>query len=346
MRLSPSLALVIPAIAAVVGVSAQPALAKSLAPTVTAAPVVSTTTTAATAVVDPCAVPTDRVVPVATPTQLKAALAAANPGDRISLADGVYGGTSYTLTRSGTALQRIHVCGGPGAVLDFGVTTLGVLFSLKASYVDLVGFTVRNAQKGVVADGASYDLLDRLTVSQIGDEAIHLRTNSHDNKVTNSSVHDTGLRVAGYGEGVYVGSATNNWCTYTACNPDHSDNNLVQGNQFWSTGAEAVDIKEGTVGGTVADNTFDGTGSGALSWVDVKGNNWIIRGNTGHVALRDGFLTEIAAAGWGTNNTFLLNTADVQGPGYGLRVGAGNIVACTNVVTGAVKGYSNVICSK
>ncbi|MDT7549882.1 MAG: hypothetical protein QOE84_2276, partial [Actinomycetota bacterium] len=50
--------------------------------------------------------------------------------------------------------------------------------------------------------------------------------------------------------------------------------------------------------------------------------------------------------GWGTSNTFLLNTADVQGPGYGLRVGAGNIVACTNIVTGAAKGYSNVLCTK
>jgi hypothetical protein len=339
MRLSSSLAPVLAvAVAAVVAGSAQAALASTS--------VISTASTATTTVLDPCAVPTDRLVPVATPIQLKAALAAANPGDRISLADGVYGGTSYTLTRSGTALQRIHVCGGPGAVLSFGSTTLGVVFSLKASYVDLVGFTVTNGQKGIVADGASYDVLDRLTVFQVGDEAIHLRTNSHDNSVTNSSIHDTGLRVAGYGEGVYVGSATNNWCTYTACNPDHSDTNLVQGNQFWRTGAEAVDIKEGTVGGTVADNTFDGTGSTALSWVDVKGNNWIIRANKGHVALRDGFLTEIAAAGWGTSNTFLLNTADVQGPGYGLRVGAGNIVACTNIVTGAAKGYSNVLCTK
>jgi hypothetical protein len=325
-------------IAGLVVALAQPGLAKT-APAVVAAPIVSV-------VVDPCAIATDRVVPVATVAGLKLALAAANPGDRITLADGVYGGTTFTLSRSGTALSRIHVCGGPGAVLDFGTTTLGVGFALKASYVDLVGFTVTDAQKGIVADGAAYDVLDHLTVSQVGDEAIHLRSNSHDNKVTNSAIHDTGLRVAGYGEGVYVGSATNNWCTYTSCKPDRSDNNVVQGNRFWNNGAEAVDVKEGTVGGTVAANTFDGTGSSALSWVDVKGNNWVVTGNTGRVALRDGFLTEIASPGWGTNNTFLLNTADVQGPGYGLRVGAGNVVACTNVVTNAAKGYSNVACIK
>jgi len=293
----------------------------------------------------PCAIATDRVVPVTTPAELKTALAAALPGDRITLADGTYAGT-FSLTRSGTALARIHVCGSPAAILDGGSTLTGYGFSVKASYVDLVGFSVTNVQKGVVVDGGTSDVLDSLTVSTIGDEAIHLRTNSSNNTVSNNVIHDTGLRVAGYGEGVYVGSATNNWCTYTACNPDRSNNNLVTGNRFWSTGAEAIDIKEGTVGGTISGNTFDGTGSTAYSWVDVKGNNWIITGNTGRVALRDGFLTEIAGTGYGTGNQFLLNTADVRGPGYGLRVGAGNLVACSNIVTNATKGFSNVPCSR
>jgi hypothetical protein len=293
----------------------------------------------------PCDIATDRVVPVSTAAELKAALAAANPGDRISLADGVYGGASFALTRSGTATNRIHVCGRSGAVLDFGSTSRGVGLWLRASYVDLVGFTVTNAQKGIVTDRSSYDVFDQLTVFHIGDEGIHLRTNSHDIQVTNSVIHDTGLHSASNGEGVYVGSAANNWCTYTSCNPDHSDNNVVQGNRFWKNGAEAVDVKEGTAGGTVADNTFDGTGSGALSWVDIKGNNWVIRSNNGRVAQRDGFLTEVAMQGWGKDNTFQSNTADVQGPGYGLRVAARNVVACNNVVTDAAKGYSNVACT-
>jgi hypothetical protein len=317
---------------------------------VTAPRVVAPATTPATGITPatpagPCDIATDRVVPVATAAELKTALAAANPGDRISLADGVYGGASFALTRSGTATNRIHVCGGSGAVLDFGSTSRGVGLWLRASHVDLVGFTVTNAQKGIVTDRSSYDVFDQLTVFHIGDEGIHLRTNSHDNQVTNSVIHDTGLRSASNGEGLYVGSAANNWCTYTSCNPDHSDNNVVQGNQFWKNGAEAVDVKEGTAGGTVADNTFDGTGSGALSWVDIKGNNWVIRSNSGRVAQRDGFLTEVAMQGWGKDNTFQSNTADVQGPGYGLRVAARNVVACSNVVTDAAKGYSNVACT-
>ncbi|MCU1353501.1 MAG: hypothetical protein JWM05_2710, partial [Acidimicrobiales bacterium] len=63
------------------------------------------------------------------------------------------------------------------------------------------------------------------------------------------------------------------------------------------------------------------------------------------VAQRDGFLTEVAMQGWGKGNTFQSNNADVQGPGYGLRVAAQNVVACSNVVTDAAKGYSNVACT-
>jgi len=147
-----------------------------------------------------------------------------------------------------------------------------------------------------------------------------------------------------YGEGVYVGSAYNNWCTYTACAPDASDRNTVTGSTFADNGSEAVDVKEGTTGTVVSGNTFDGTGSTALSWVDMKGNDGSVIGNNGRVARRDGFLTEVGAAGWGVRNTFAANVADVQGPGFGVNARAGNTVACTNVVLNAAKGFSSIAC--
>jgi hypothetical protein len=331
---------------------ASPTTATVLDPVVTpvvdavASPVsIASPVTTVTEVLAPCAAPARRVVPVATTTELKAALTAALPGDRITLADGVYAGT-FSLLRSGTAVERIRVCGSSAAVVDGGNILANYGFRVQASYVDLVGFGITNVQKGIVADSSSYDTFDRLTIWNIGDEGVHLRTHSKNNAITNSAIHDTGKRTPGFGEGVYVGSANNNWCTYTACAADRSDNNLVHGNRFWAMGAEAVDIKEGTVGGTVADNTFDGTGSGALSWVDVKGNGWVIRGNKGTVSLRDGFLTSVAVTGWGRNNTFLLNTADVRGPGYGFNAGSTNVVACTNAVTNAAKGYSTLACTR
>ena len=44
--------------------------------------------------------------------------------------------------------------------------------------------------------------------------------------------------------------------------------------------------------------------TGADSWVDVKGNNWTISGNTGQRSPADGFQTHQVYDGWGRGNTF------------------------------------------
>ena len=100
-------------------------------------------------------------------------------------------------------------------------------------------------------------------------------------------VRDTGLLVAFYGEGIYVGTAHKNWCKYSGCQPDASDHDLIIGNDIANTTAENIDIKEGTTGGTISGNHLDGTGmvaSAATSWVNVKGNDWTIRTTRGSTA--------------------------------------------------------------
>jgi hypothetical protein len=111
-----------------------------------------------------------------------------------------------------------------------------------------------------------------------------------------------------------------------------------------------VDIKEGTSNGILRGNTFDGSklqSDVADSWVDVKGNNWLIEGNTGTNSPNDGFQTHRILAGWGNHNTFRNNIAHVNGPGYGfaLTPALDNVVECNNTVTGGVRGTSNVSCS-
>src|SRR5262249_17508143 len=152
--------------------------------------------------------------------------------------------------------------------------------------------TVTGGQKGVVADGTVGSVIQGLTVSGTGDEAVHLRSFSTDNVVLDNTISDTGHRRDKYGEGVYIGSAVSNWCTYTDCQAERSDRNVVKGNTITGTSSEAVDIKEGTTGGFVVDNTFDGAGmTGADSWVDVKGNNYLVQGNTGTDAPVNGMQT-------------------------------------------------------
>jgi hypothetical protein len=279
--------------------------------------------------------------------ELTAALAAARPGDSIVLADGVYRGR-FVASRSGTPAEPIVLCGGPGAVLDGGGIKKGYALHLApAQYWRVVGFTVRNAQKGVMADGTTRTVIQRLTVTDIGDEGIHLRAGSTYTTVAGNTISRTGRRNEKFGEGIYIGSAKSNWCEHSACAPDRSDHNTVQGNRISATTAESIDIKEGTTGGVVSGNSFDGTGMiGGDSWVDVKGNGWLIEGNHGVNAPEDGFQTHRIVTGWGTGNVFRNNRADVDGPGYGIHLApvAANLVACNNAVTRAARGLSNTSC--
>ncbi|NEA68069.1 right-handed parallel beta-helix repeat-containing protein [Streptomyces sp. SID12488] len=289
-------------------------------------------------------------VKVSDAATLEQALAQAQPGDSISLANGTYAG-NFTTKLSGTAEKPIFLCGGSGAVIDGGDTEDGYAFHLNGvSYWRLVGFTVRNAQKGVMADGVVGTVIQGLTVEQIGDEAVHLRNFSSDNMVRDNTIRTTGLRREKYGEGIYIGTAESNWCTVTDCKKDTSDRNVVLGNHISGTTAESIDIKEGTSGGKVIDNTFDGSKlSGSHnndSWVDVKGNGWLIQGNTGSHSPEDGFQTHQIVKGWGTGNTFKGNTANVDGPGYGFHLTSdGNTVTCDNKADGVAEGLANVDCT-
>ncbi|QGQ21115.1 hypothetical protein GC089_14790 [Cellulomonas sp. JZ18] len=288
-----------------------------------------------------CPAPT---VTVSDADGLQAALDGAAPGDVIGLADGVYAG-EFVARASGTAQQPIALCGGRGAVLDGEGIKGGYALHLDgAQHWHVDGFTIRNAQKGLMADGTVGTTVSRLRVHHIGDEAIHLRRVSTDNLVTGNAVSDTGLRKPKFGEGVYVGTAESNFCDVTDCEPDASDRNRVVANAFWATTSEAVDIKEGTQDGLVARNAFDGSGLvEADSWVDVKGRAWTVEDNTGRHSTLDGFQTHEIIDGWGTDNVFRRNQGELDSPDGFLvapRPARDNVVACSNALLTGVGGVS------
>ena len=300
-------------------------------------------------------VPTRGTVTVHDGAGLSAALASAAPGTTIKLANGIYTARQqFTATTACTVAAPCRLQGGRGAVIDG--TGVGGHYGLHLSHASnwtLSGFTVTNATKGIVLDRSSRNVIDGVDVHKIGAEGIHLRAMSSDNLIKASTVHDTGKTTPPYGEGIYIGSAVSNWATYSGGKPDTSNRNVVTGNSVWATGAESVDIKEGTTGGTLSHNTFDGADmagkNGADSWVDVKGNSWMISGNTGTNALLDGFQTHVAAPGWGQHNQFSANTAHVNSTGYGFRfqkaTTTGNVLRCDNAVTAAGLGMANQLCT-
>ncbi|TQN37929.1 parallel beta helix pectate lyase-like protein [Blastococcus colisei] len=300
------------------------------------------------------ALPEDCAAPDAVEVQnadgLQAALEEAQPGQVIRLADGTYEG-NFVATTQATPDAPILLCGSRDAVLDGGDIDGDYTLHLQgASSWHLLGFTVTGGKKGVMVDAGTGHRIEGLLVTSMGDEAIHLRTNSSDNVVVGNTVRDTGLRKPKYGEGIYIGSAESNWCRQTDCEPDRSDRNLIMGNDIAGTTAEAVDIKEGTTGGVLRDNTFDGSAMvEADSWVDVKGNDWLIEGNRGTNSPTDGYQVHDVADGWGRGNVFTGNQA--SGITELAINAAGNrdlrestTVACDNSGDGGT-ALSNVPCS-
>jgi hypothetical protein len=288
---------------------------------------------------------------VSTAQELTAALKGATPGLTIVLAPGVYAG-HFKATGSGTSARPVTLCGPRSAVLDGGSVSSGYTFHLDhASWWKVEGFTVQGGQKGVVTDAADHDLIYGLDVHSVGDEGIHLRSFSSYDTVSHNVVSETGLHNTKYGEGIYIGSAHHNWCRYTACRPDGSDYDTIAGNIISATTAESIDVKEGTVGGVIAGNHFNGAGmvaSAATSWVNVKGNGWKITGNTGVNSLQDGLSDHKVYAGWGMDNVFAGNHLAVNGPGYGIYVQSkhlGDKVSCDNRATGAARGLSSIACT-
>lgn len=296
-----------------------------------------------------------RSVPVSTTAQLRGALAAARPGDVISLADGTYvSSPQFEAAADGTEQQPVVLTGGRGAVLSTQ-RTIGGGYGLHVTgdWWVVRGLAVRSSLKGVVLDGARHAVLDGIEVGQVGQEAIRFRTSSADGLVRSAWIHDTGTSTPDFGEGVYVGSAESYWPTYgDADGPDRSDRVLVLGTRFERTTAESVDTKEGTSFGAVVGNSFSGQVSGqhyADSWVDVKADDQLVAFNDGQAAgsgdLVDAFQVH-PNADWGQRAVFRRNAVTGSLPGYGVRVssGATATVACDNSMPGAKRGLANAPC--
>ncbi len=309
-------------------------------------------------------VPAGRIVKVSTAAQLKKALSTARPGDDIQMEDGNYSGKfkipPYT---SGTSKNPIMLSGSEKAILDAGDITTGYVLSLESDYWHLKGFTLTNGLKGLMADSASNNIIDGIYVHDVGEEGIHLRKFSSNNIIRNVRVENTGLKTPDYGEGIYIGSAKSNWKKYTNNMPDKCDNNIVENCHLGpNITAECIDIKEGTTGGIIRNNVFDAKGisgeNAADSWIDVKGNKYLIENNTGentaNDVFKDGYQVHVAIDGWGNDNVFKNNVSNVNGPGYGFNIQLkgsngttkGNIVYNNNKVTGAEKGISNIELTK
>jgi len=290
-------------------------------------------------------------VAVSTAAGLKSALAAAKPGQTISLADGTYTG-KFEATASGTAGAPITLTGSSAAVLSTGSVGSGYALHLTGSYWRVSGLSVSTAAKGIVLDGSTHTVISGVDVGTIGQEGVHFRAGSSDGVIENSRVHNTGVTSPQFGEGVYIGSAKSNWSSVmgSSSTPDASDRVTVRGNTISSTPAEGIDVKEGSAGGVITGNRFDNSGYSGLnsadSWIDLKGNGYTVSGNSGARTLRDAIQVHDVLDGWGRGNSISGTTVTGGVPGHEVWVQSsafGTLVACKGSAAGA--GLTNVACS-
>ena len=300
-----------------------------------------------------------QTINVSTATQLQNALNTAAAGQTILLANGLYskyGGFIIPANINGTSSNPITLKGSAQAIISSTNLSSGYGLGLRGNtYWIIDGFTIYNSAKGIVLDSSHHNTIKNIHVNKIGDEGIHLRSYSSFNSINNCFIDSTGQASPGFGEAIYIGSAVSNWPTYTKGNADTCNYNSVTNNSFGDhVSSENIDVKEGTKNGRIAYNTFNGKGlnnlNSADSWIDVKGNYYIIECNTGSHTIADGFQTHILVAGWGDYNTFSNNTLAVNSSGYGILIttssskgtALNNIICSTNTITGSNNGLTNV----
>lgn len=254
--------------------------------------------------------------------ELQAALKNVKAGDEIILREGIYESDpasgvwrAFQATADGTPDQPIILRSEDAehpATICCQTPESKCALTVTGSYWEIRDLRISTAGKGIFLTKSQHSIISGCELFNIGDEAIHIIDDSSYNLVENCVIHDTGKKNPKYGEGVYIGSAKNATEYGFECHY-----NTVRGCKFGpNVTADHVDIKEFTHGNLVEYCTFDGTGiageNGGDSFVEVKGNDTIVRYNTGYRNGCEkqlyGFDMSLQLDGWGQNNKFYDNT--------------------------------------
>lgn len=263
-----------------------------------------------------------RIVRVSSASELNDALSSARAGDEIILSPGTYSNDKWMgkwavfwAEADGTPDKPIVLRSedpDDKAVLCGVTQEEKVVLDITGSYWEIRDLVICEGSKGIFLNKSEHSVISDCEVYNTGSEAVHIIDNSSYNLIENCFIHHAGTVSPQYGEGVYIGSSKNTDKYGHECHY-----NAVRGCTFGpEIAADHVDIKEYTLGNIVEYCTFDGTGikgeNGGDSFVEVKGNDCIVRYNTGR---RNGcekqlyaFDTAVLVDGWGQHNKFYDNT--------------------------------------
>ncbi|CBN79456.1 FirrV-1-B30 precursor [Ectocarpus siliculosus] len=250
--------------------------------------------------------------PDGVPYSIASALAEAGAGDTVVLADGTYNEAIVTV-QGGESGNPLIISGGRGALVNAGDD--GKVVNVQHSWVTLEGFSVDGkisdddeadsyVDKCVFVEGPSTSGEERLegfvmqdvSVQNCGDECVRLKSFVVGAVISDNVIQDCGVRDFVYGgggkngEGVYVGTSSNQWSD----GPDECNDNTITGNTITPNGNECVDVKEGSTGTIIEDNTCSGQLDEDSGCFGSRGDGNVFRYNTASDCLGVG----VRIGGW------------------------------------------------
>jgi hypothetical protein len=285
-----------------------------------------------------------RLVPVSSIAELKSALAAAQPGDRIELADGTYtSGGAISISRSGTAAEPITI-----AAKNVGKAEIkgsaGFAFGAVA-HVTVEGFRLTHGGDVLVPHTAHHVRLSRnLFQISTGSTKHWVIVNSDDSEIDhntfqNKSTVGVFLQVAGEGEG--------GMSKRVRVHHNYFYNHTFSG----SNGGESIRFgnssrQHGVADGVIEYNLFE-RANGDSEAISVKSTSNIVRFNTirnssGSIVLRHGHRTVVdgnvilgGRSGirlYGNDHVIINNLVQGSG-GRALEIGGGDLIDDTGSTT-------------
>ena len=236
---------------------------------------------------------------------LRAALSAASAGDVILLAPGTYApgnstqGDSYggknrdayfmgnaDGTENAPIVVKAKDPNNPPILQGARTSDSTYILWIRGDYWMLQDLVLEKGGKGLILDDSSHSVVSNVSVENIGQEGIHLRSGTSDTLIDRCETTDTGVASAGIGEGIYVGSDGKHWPGNAEFFDEKCYGNIIRRCIIKRCRAEGIDIKEGTRGTIVEDCEIHGdliSGENhADSFIDLKGNTARVHGNVFH----------------------------------------------------------------
>jgi regulation of enolase protein 1 (concanavalin A-like superfamily) len=181
--------------------------------------------------------------------ELRNALALAQAGDLILLAEGVHdvadGG--FITQRAGVSGRPITLRGeGTGATLRWTANADRACFNIRHSHYRIENLTIDangHSKRGILIEDADHGKLTLVTVIKTNNEAFKIRNNSQYWLLDRCTARDIGM-AGQFGEGFYCGDADQNWAN--APHPDETGYITFLHCRAIRTMADGFDFKEGT----------------------------------------------------------------------------------------------------